>query len=330
MKKLLIVLFFFISWMLLAGSQGDVVKKRFDVDPGKQAVVDFKDIDGNVVVEKHNKNEIAFEFVKELKSSRSERNLEYFAEIHPDIDYNNNRLTIVIKYPSRSFKIFGSTPRVRIRSKLLVPVNTDAKIRTIDGNIAVSGLQGDHNIRSTDGNVTVDDCKGKIMLKTTDGNIEASALNGEIEAESTDGDLDIKKYEGSLKCYTTDGNIDVDKGAGSLHTRTTDGDVKASGIFTSLHFKSSDGNGRFYFREGSTLKDDCYFRTTDGDIGLTIPDGFSCKLDLKSGDGNIRVNDLQLKNVSIMKKNRLEAETGEGGHKIEINTGDGNISLQYE
>ena len=112
--------------MLQAGST-DVVKKRFETETGKQAVIIYTGVDDDVFIETHNKNEILFTFEKELKGSKSKRNLEYFEKIHPEIEFNNNTLQITIKYPKRKFSFFGSLTglRLTVTSRLLVPTSRE-------------------------------------------------------------------------------------------------------------------------------------------------------------------------------------------------------------
>jgi DUF4097 and DUF4098 domain-containing protein YvlB len=283
-----------ITMLQLYGGKTDVTKKRFEVDPSKQAVINFIDIDGNVIVETHNKNEILFTFEKELKGGESRRRLEYFEEVQPEIDFENNRLDIEINYPRRRPKIFGifSLPSIKVNSRLVVPVNTDIKIKVVDGNINVSGLTGNVVLRSVDGDLTVKQCRG------------------------------------SMKLCTVDGGIDVNRCSGALSTQTTDGDVTASGVFTGVYFRSVDGEGTFTFQEGSQLKGDCLFRTVDGDIRLTFAEELDFKLQVKTGDGRIDMEGMEFKNVTMKKRNRFNAEHGDAHYTIELKTIDGNVSLE--
>lgn len=295
-KKLSFAIVFLltIGMLQLYGGKLDVSKKRFEIEPGKQTVINFIDIDGNVTVETHDRNEILFTFEKELKGSQSRGRLEYFENVQPEIEFENNRLDIEINYPRRRPKIFGiiSLPSVKVNSRLVVPVNTDIKIKAVDGNIDVSGLKGNVILRSVDGDLTVKQCRGPIKLRTVDG------------------------------------GIDVIRCSGALSTQTTDGDVTASGVFISVYFRSVDGEGTFTFQEGSQLKDDCLFRTVDGDIRLVFAEELSFKMQVKTGDGRIDLQGMEFKNVTMKKRNRFEADHGDAHYTMEIKTTDGDVSLE--
>lgn len=294
MKNLLIALAAFSMTMMLQAGKTDLVKKRFEVDPGKKVIIHYIGVDDDVTVEKHDKNEILFTFEKEMRGSKSKRNLGYFEEIHPEIDFSDNTLEIEIKYPKRSFNLFRSLSgfRVRVTSRLLVPANTDIKIKVVDGDVDVLDIKGKAEFRTVDGDVMVKGCTGPLNVRTTDGDIE------------------------------------VKRSTGTLRAHTVDGDITASGVFSSIQFKSVDGEGEFTLHKGSQLNEDCMLRTVDGDIRLVFPEDFAFKLDFKGGDGKVEFRNLEFKNVTIRKENRFEGERGDAAYAIQVRTGDGDLSVE--
>jgi hypothetical protein len=295
MMKIIFVLLFLILLVVLplSGSQADLMQKRFDTEPGKQTELDYSGVDDDVVINTHEKSEILFKFKKELRGSKSGRNTEYFEGIQPELDFSGNRLTVRIKYPRRTGNIFRllSGFRVKITSTLWVPVNTDVKIKVVDGDAAVSGLRGDIRLRSVD------------------------------------GDLMVKRCEGTMELHTVDGGIEVDGCSGNLKTGTTDGDVNASGAFNGIYFKSVDGDGRFTLAKESVLEEDCWLKTVDGDVCLTFEEDLAFRLLARTGDGSIRLHHLEFNKILMKKKDRFEGERGDAHYTIEIKTSDGDISL---
>lgn len=296
MIKIIFVLLVLLLLVVLPvqGDQTDVSQKRFEIDTAKQAVIDYTGIDGDVFVETHDKNEILFKFEKKLRGSKSSRNVEYFQKIQPEIDFADNTLNIDIKYPRRSFNVFRllSGTRVEVTSTLLVPIDTDLKIKVVDGDIDVSGL------------------KGKVGLR------------------SVDGDLKINACEGLIKLHTVDGDIDVDRCIGILSTKTTDGDVIASGVYSGIYFTSVDGEGEFKLEKGSVLKEDWRLRTVDGDIQLVFEEELAFKLDIKTGDGSIDFEHMEFEHITMKKRNRFRGERGDAQYTIAVKTTDGDILLR--
>jgi DUF4097 and DUF4098 domain-containing protein YvlB len=294
MKKIVIAVLAVTMALMLQAGQTDLVKKRFETDPAKQAVIYYSGVDEDVFVETHDKNEILFTFEKTLKGAKSKRNMEYFEKIHPDIEFNDNTLEIQIRYPKRSFNLFRSLSgfRTKITSRLIVPANTDVKLKVVDGDLETAGL------------------KGNVQLKTVDG------------------DILVKSCEGPLKLNTVDGDIAVKSCAGALRAGTVDGDVKASGVFNVLQFKSVDGEGEFTLAQGSRLTENCSLGTVDGNIKLTVPEDFAFSLDFKADDGDVDLNRVEFQNVSLKKKNRFEGRRGDAKYTIKVRSVDGDLTLE--
>ncbi len=280
--------------MILQANKTDVVKKRFDIDPGKQTIIDYSGVDDDVVIEKHDKNEIVFTFEKELKSHESKHDLEYFEDIQPEISFNNNTLEIEIKYPKFHFHLsqLFSGLDVNVKSHLYVPANTDLKIKVVDGDMDVSGV------------------KGRVLLKTVDGDIVVKECAGSMELEAIDGDIEAKRCAGSLKTHTVDGN------------------VTATGVFIGVDFDSVDGDGEFVLEKSSQLTRDCAFHTGDGNVRLDFSRDMAFELDFKSGEGEIRFHGIEFKDVTREKENYFNGRYGDGKYTIKVRTGDGDLSLR--
>jgi DUF4097 and DUF4098 domain-containing protein YvlB len=279
--------------MLNAGST-DVVKKRFDTEPGKQTAIIYDGVDGDLFIETHDKNEIIFTFEKELKGSKSRKKLEYFENIQPEIEFNNNTLKIKINYPKKKFSHFFTlfSARFVVTSHLIVPANTDVNAKVVDGDIDTSNLSGNLTLKTVDGDLEIKNCTGSMELKTADGDIKGYGCKGAIDA------------------HTTDGNVEV------------------SGILNGILFKSVDGDGDFLLQEGSKLTKDCAFHTVDGDIRLEIPKNLEFKLDFKSGDGDVSLGGLEFRNVILKKENTFIGERGDGKYTIEARSTDGDLSIE--
>lgn len=294
MKKLVIALVAVSMAMMLQANKTDVVKKRFDIDPGKQVIIDYSGVDDDVVIEKHDKNEIVFTFEKELKSHESRHSLEYFEDIRPEISFNNNTLEIEIKYPDLHFNLFQlfSGLNVNVKSHLYVPANTDLNIKVVDGDMNVSGV------------------KGRVLLKTVDGDIQLKECTGDMELEAVDGDIEVKRCSGSLKTHSVDGN------------------VTAAGVFNGVDFDSVDGDGEFALEKGSQLTEDCNFHTGDGNVQLDFSGDMAFELDFKGNEGEIRIHGIEFKDVAREDENYFHGRYGDGKYTIKVRTGDGDLSLK--
>ena len=66
--------------LLVQVLRGEKINKSFDLERGKEVTLDFNDIDGNVLIESHDKNTITFQFEKWNKGKMSKKVEKYTGE----------------------------------------------------------------------------------------------------------------------------------------------------------------------------------------------------------------------------------------------------------
>jgi DUF4097 and DUF4098 domain-containing protein YvlB len=283
------LLFFACAWL---AARDEVIKKRFPTETGREVSLDFRDVDGDILVETHALNEIIFEFVKSTRGTPSGRDEEYFAGIVPEIGFSANRLTVKVRYPKRfSFFHFFSHRDVKVRTLVKMPEKSRLTVHLVDGDAEVGG-----DFQS-------------VYVKTIDGKIKLSGCRAEMQLHTVDGNVEVRRSEGKLRC------------------RTIDGEIRADGIFSSLDFHSVDGSGEFRFLAGSLLKEDCRLHSGDGSIRLAVPREMPFNLRARSGDGQLDVK-VGFERVERQSEHRFEADKAGATRTIEISSGDGDIDIK--
>jgi len=330
MKKIFILLFLILFAMISWGDSPELVEKQFKLKAGDKGIVDIKDKDGEILISSHNLNEIHLRFEKQLLRRGKKRISKYFAKIYPEIRFSNNHLEVEIIWPKNQIIPFMNLPhpRIKVITHLMVPEKCDIKVRTTDGDVNVGQVSGTIHIRTTDGDIHLKKLSENITVQSADGDIKANDLSGDISMHTTDGDFYVHHYEGNLSIKTTDGDIEIKKGKGNLNTFSTDGDVSASGVFHKIKFRSGDGDGKFELLSGSELKSDCKFRSYDGDVLMVLPEPFEFSLKIRTRDGSIRLDKFPFTHLNRFKENKLDAQTESAKFNIDIQTGDGNITLK--
>ncbi|MCJ7525790.1 MAG: DUF4097 domain-containing protein [Candidatus Aminicenantes bacterium] len=291
MKRSIIIFLLFFACIWLA-ARDEVIKKRFNTEAGKDVVFDFHDVDGDLLVETHARNEIIFEFVKSINGHPSGRDEDYFAGIVPEITFSTNRLTVKVHYPKRFFFFsFFSHRNIKVRTLVKIPEKSNLAVRLVDGDAEVGGDFKNVSVRTIDGKIKMSGCRAEMDLKTVDGSIE------------------------------------VLRGQGKLRCRTVDGDISAAGVFSSLDFNSVDGDGEFRFLAGSLLQEDCRLHSGDGSIRLAVPKEMPFRLRARSSDGDIDVK-VGFERVERQSEHRFEAEKAGANRTIEVSSGDGDIDIK--
>ena len=148
-----------------------------------------------------------------------------------------NRVEITVRSPHRSFSFFNVGVH-SIEVDVQAPRQIQSNIRTGDGNIGVTGLQGE------------------TRLRTGDGSIEAESLGGSLEATTGDGHMRVRGRLDSLNLRTGDGGIDAEALPGSKIVST---------------WRVESGDGGVTIRLPRDFSADLDLHTGDGGITVDFP-----------------------------------------------------------
>jgi DUF4097 and DUF4098 domain-containing protein YvlB len=171
---------------------------------------------------------------------------------------------------------------------LLVPGDSEVRIRTSTGDVAARNIFGDRffadtttgsitreavaasiRLETSTGSVQVLDSAGKLDINTTTGRIELDGVTGDVVAESSTGRHSYTEFIGDLIAYSTTGRIEIDGFQGIMDLRTSTGDQDGRGII---------------------LTGDSAFETSTGDIRMDFAgDVEQMEFDLRSTTGSLRV-----------------------------------------
>jgi hypothetical protein len=80
------------------------------------------------------------------------------------------------------------------------PAQLTLQARTSDGNVTLSGLQGDLDLTTGDGNVALDHVSGNLRIKSGDGQVKITNADGAIDAHTSDGNLSVDVSSTLLRC----------------------------------------------------------------------------------------------------------------------------------
>ncbi len=146
------------------------------------------------------------------------------------------------------------------------------------------------------------------QVETVNGGIDVTGRYGRTEVGTTNGSVTVEEASGEFKAYTTNGGIQVSRFEGKLDVETTNGNIRL---------------------EGLTFKDGISAETTNGSISLAIasPEALNANLLAKTTNGHITVDfPVTLKNLG-QSKHRVEAQIGQGGPEISLETTNGSIKI---
>jgi DUF4097 and DUF4098 domain-containing protein YvlB len=177
-----------------------------------------------------------------------------------------------------------------LRVEVHMPTNADLSVRSGDGSVEATTINGNVDVTTGDGGITVDGLKGNMRFHSGDGHIEGRGLDGMVDASAGDGHISL------------DGRFD------GLNIRTGDGSVTARAT------------------AGSKLTTGWTIHTGDGSVDLEVPGDLQANLDASTHDGHISLG-LQVVVEGTFSSSRIQGKLNGGGQTLSIHTGDGSIHL---
>ena len=161
---------------------------------------------------------------------------------------------------------------------------------------------------SGNGEVSVTGAFAELVARSGNGKVRVSGTAGEVEAASGNGEVTVENVRGP---------VSANSGNGDIRVTTVQGPVSAS-----------SGNGDLFIRMSELkIADDMQFTTGNGRINVTVPDGFNADIDASTGNGGI-VSDFPIQVTGRISKTRLRGTIGQGGRRLKLVTGNGEIELR--
>lgn len=163
------------------------------IAPG--GLVSLENTNGHVTVETWNRDEVLVSAVKKARAHGLDDAFEILKEIEIRVTESAGGVKIETELP-RGGWMRGSSASVEYELK--VPASASLDLKSVNGRIAVEGVNGD------------------VILKTTNGAIHAARLGGDLLAETTNGKIEALGVAGALVAETTNGGIDAEITAATL------------------------------------------------------------------------------------------------------------------
>jgi len=171
-----------------------------------------------------------------------------------------------------------------------VPAGVRLAIHSGNGDVAVTGAHAELVARS--GN-------GRVRVSGTAGEVDAASGNGEVTVENVRGPVSANSGNGDVRVTTVQGPVSARSGNGDLLVRMTE----------------------------LRTTDDMEFTTGNGRIEVTVPAEFNANVDASTGNGGIRT-DFPIQVTGRISKTRMRGTIGQGGRRLRLITGNGEIEIR--
>ena len=227
---------------------------------GRDGRVSVQNIAGDITVTTGSGDELSIEAVKRTRGDHSQ-----LAGVHIDVDERSGRVDVRTTHTARN-------DRVSVDYSIVLPASADVDVKSISGNLKVSGARGEVRAETISGDVTMTDTPRLENAKSVSGDVVLTGV-------SSDGDLAIGSVSGNITA----------KGLKSrgLDLNTVSGDVNISDVSCErLSAKSLSGNVEY---AGTIAKTGRYeINSHSGDVRLALANPAGFELDASSFSGSIR------------------------------------------
>lgn len=170
-----------------------------------------------------------------------------------------------------------------------VPDGSGVELRTSNGAIVLSGLEGQASLNTSNGKIDVFDHRGPLNARTSNGTIVVREIDGPVDLKSSNGRISVNEVGGSVKAITSNG------GVGIAFNPESQGPVEA--------------------------------RFSNGSITLNISSNFSGELYAKTRNGAVRTENLPEAQLISLGKNEARLRFGDPIEASTVTTSNGSIRL---
>jgi hypothetical protein len=170
-----------------------------------------------------------------------------------------------------------------------------------------------------------------LQARTSDGNVNLTGLQGDLSLTTGDGNVAIDHVSGSLRIKSGDGRVKVTDGDGYIDAHTSDGNLSVDGLFHALVLHTSDGTLDLILREGTKLAAASTIQSSDGLVTIRVPPSFAADLSVHTSDGRV---DCALPLAMDHYQSgggdghELHGKLNGGGTPLTIKTSDGNVRIE--
>jgi hypothetical protein len=231
---------------------------------GPSGSLDLSNISGDIVVTGGGGDEIRVEAVKRVHARDADQAKRQLEAITIEAREHAGRVDISTTYPR------GQNIHVDVDYTVHVPASATVSLRSVSGNLQLTGVKGEARLESVSGNVTTVNSGRLARVKSVSGDVSVSeGMSGDVlNLGTVSGNLMVKRLKArNLEVQTISGDLSlVDAACERVQAKSISGDVRFGGPLVKT--------GRYEFNSHS------------GDVRLSFhgPTGFEITASSFSGD----------------------------------------------
>ncbi len=206
-----------------------------------------------------------------------------------------------------------------------IPMGRTVAVYLAVGKVSVTNINGDLSIDAASAPVTTSGTRGELDVHVGSGEVQVTKQTGEMEVSTGSGAVRVSDVRGeSISIRTGSGEVTANTiRSNQLEIDTGSGNIEVTGL-TSPQVSLQTGSGSV----NADLSGEVWnvnVETGSGDVTLKVPPTLAAEVDIETSSGDIET-DFEVA-VTRHARDHMTGRIGEGGGKIDIETGSGGIRL---
>jgi len=269
---------------------------------GRDGRVTIGNISGQIVVTGGSGDEVSIEAVKRTRGDQSQ-----LANVRIVVDDRPGRVDVRTEYDSSRFTRNNS---VSVDYTVTVPSGASVEVKSVSGNVKVTGVRGAVRSESVSGDVTTSDTPRVEAAKSVSGNVTLSGIQN-------DGDLSATSVSGTVSAKGVK--------AHALELGSVSGDLMVSDV-TCDRLNAKSVSGAFEY-SGTIARGGVYdVNLHSGNVRFVLANPVGFELAASTFSGNIR-SDLPLTIGGDRDRDRDGRRRGPQNRSMRATFGDGSATL---
>ncbi len=246
----------------------------------------------------------------------AERNVRYL-ESNPPIEQSGNYVKIGHAEDRELMR------NVSISYDLVVPAETRLRSSTGSGSQSIAGLRGPVKAGTGSGNLRIDDIGDELEAHTGSGNIEIRSVKGRLHAQTGSGPIRATDIAGGFVATTGSGDVRLEQSSpGDGKVDTGSGTVEIHGLRGGLRVETGSGG----INVAGEPTGDWSLHTGSGGVIVRVPSEAAFDVDAHTSSGHISSS--HSITAQTIGRGELRGKVGQGGVRLELRTGSGNIQIE--
>ncbi|MDQ1612370.1 MAG: hypothetical protein QOG00_2301 [Pyrinomonadaceae bacterium] len=228
--------------------------------------VNIQTFDGSINIQSSNDGTVRYAAVKRARDEQAMRGIRLRAE------QSGDTINIIAEFDkTQERRDYGTGAAVAL--DVWIPRSANVNVRSGDGRLRLSGIEGEIELHTGDGSVDVTESKGHLRVETGDGRVRVAGFDGDATVQTGDGRISLDGRFTKLTARTGDGAISLGLPADSNARIETDSER----VINDISAVAEDGGS------GGDVTETGERRVRRWRIGS----GAGGQINLRTGDGQI-------------------------------------------